>query len=108
MSETDIKKAIQVAIVKLGHRLWVNNCGALKDATGRYVTYGLSPGSSDLIGMTSTGRFLAIEVKEPGSYTKADHLKRQEDFIAMVRLMGGIGFFARSVDEALAQLAAWI
>ena len=47
--------AIQNAI-RLEHgsgpaRLWRNNTGALKDATGRLVRYGLCPGSSDLIGL---------------------------------------------------------
>jgi hypothetical protein len=67
----------------------------LKDRNGTYVRYGLGPGTSDLIGLTSKGRFLSVEVKsESGRATI-----QQVNWIDAVNAMGGIGFFARSVEE---------
>lgn len=43
-------------------RLFRNNVGVLRDKTGAYITYGLCPGSSDIIGW-SAGTFVAIECK---------------------------------------------
>ena len=43
-------------------RLWVNNTGALKTATGHFQRYGLK-GSADILGVSGDGKFVAIEVK---------------------------------------------
>jgi len=102
--------AVQNAI-RLEHgsgpaRLWRNNTGALKDATGRLVRYGLCPGSSDLIGLRTRiiteadlghrfAQFVAIEVKDRGRATP-----EQQAFIAMVQAAGGLAGIARSVDDA--------
>ena len=62
------------------------------------VPYGLAPGSSDLIGWTRDGVFLAIEVKTPrGRLTAA-----QAAFLSAVAASGGRAGCARSEDEALA------
>jgi hypothetical protein len=106
--------AVQNAI-RLEHgsgpaRLWRNNTGALKDATGRLVRYGLCPGSSDLIGLRTRiiteadlghrfAQFVAIEVKDQGRLTE-----QQRAFIAMVQQAGGLAGVAHSVDEARAIL----
>lgn len=87
-------------------RLWRNNTGALKDATGRLVRYGLCPGSSDLIGLRTRiiteadlghrfAQFVAIEVKDRGRLTE-----QQQAFIAMVQQAGGMAGVARSVEDA--------
>ena len=102
--------AVQNAI-RLEHgagpaRLWRNNTGALKDATGRLVRYGLCPGSSDLIGLRTRiiteadlghrfAQFVAIEVKDQGRLTA-----QQQAFITMVQQAGGMAGVARSVDDA--------
>ena len=91
-------------------RLWRNNTGALKDATGRLVRYGLCQGSSDLIGLrtrviteTDLGhrfaQFVAIEVKD-----RAKPTAEQQAFIDMVLQAGGMAGVARSVDDARAIL----
>jgi hypothetical protein len=106
--------AVQNAI-RLEHgtgpaRLWRNNTGALKDAQGRLVRYGLCPGSSDLIGLRTititpdmVGQtlavFTAIEVKDRGRPTP-----EQLAFIAMVQQAGGLAGVARSTDDARAIL----
>jgi hypothetical protein len=102
--------AIQNAI-RLEHgsgpaRLWRNNTGALKDATGRLVRYGLCPGSSDLIGLRTRviteselghrlAQFVAIEVKDGGRLTE-----QQRAFLTMVEQAGGLAGVARSTDDA--------
>jgi hypothetical protein len=106
--------AVQNAI-RLEHgagpaRLWRNNTGALKDAQGRLVRYGLCPGSSDLIGLRTititpdmvgqtVAVFTAIEVKDRGRPTP-----EQLAFIAMVQQAGGLAGVARSTDDARAIL----
>lgn len=97
MTEADIMRSIMIEMSKLGHRLFRNNVGALKDARGRLVRFGLGVGTSDLIGFTSTGRFLAIEVKRPGE----NPTDAQCAFIWGVNKFGGIAFTAHSADEAI-------
>ena len=59
------------------------------------IKFGLCPGSSDLVGMTSTGRFLALEVKsEHGRFRSG-----QQEFLAQVQAMGGIGIVARTLED---------
>lgn len=95
MSESTIMRSIQIAASNEGHRLFRNTVGVLQDRNGKYVRYGLCPGSSDLIGWRADGRFLAIEVK---ANTKATD--EQVAFIDAVRAAGGLAGIAHSVDEA--------
>jgi hypothetical protein len=96
-SEANIQREIMMSLSQAGCLIWRNNVGALKDATGCLVRYGLCKGSSDLIGLTPCGKFLAIEVK--GANGKAT--PEQERFIAAVLAKGGRAGVARSVKEAL-------
>lgn len=119
-SEEGVQDAIRLAAANMGNALWRNNSGALKDATGRLVRYGLgntSPQlnevwkSSDLIGATryvvkpqDVGRTLgvltAIEVKKPGWRGPTDdHEKAQSNFLGTVEGLGGFATFAQSVDD---------
>jgi len=66
----------------------------------RMIRFGLAVGSSDLIGLSPDGQFLAIEVKTPtGRATK-----EQLNFIERVKQAGGLAGIARSPEEALAIL----
>lgn len=64
-------------------RIFRNNVGKLQDLTGRWVQYGLSIGSPDLIGMTraycptcgTSARFVGVEVKTPGKRANPDQRK---------------------------------
>lgn len=87
-------------------RLWRNNTGALKDANGRLVRYGLCQGSADLIGYRTVtitpdmvgqriAVFAAIEVKDRGKPTP-----EQLRFLEVVRAAGGLAGIARSVADA--------
>jgi hypothetical protein len=101
MRESEIQRSIQLELAKIGVRLFRNNTGYLQAKNGQYVHFGLCTGSSDLVGIVPpSGRFLAIEVKtETGKTTK-----EQEAFLNMVNSLGGIGFIARSPEEALQKL----
>ena len=110
MSEIDIMRQIQVALTKAGCRAFRNNTaqgwvgqivshqpGLVVLSNARPLHAGLCIGSSDLIGFTDDGRFLAVEVKtERGRATE-----EQRRFIVVVRQFGGYAGIARSVDDAI-------
>jgi hypothetical protein len=109
MTEMNRLRAIMLGLSTPGVRLFRNNCGALKDAEGRLIRYGVAnPGGSDLIGWRSLtvtpdmigqklAIFVAIEVK--GERTRVtDH---QRNFIGRVKADGGLAGVARTVDDAL-------
>ena len=109
MNEMNRLRSIMLGLSTPGVRLFRNNCGALKDADGRLIRFGVAnPGGSDLIGWRSVtvtpdmvgqkiAVFLAIEVKgERGKATDA-----QINFIGRVKADGGLAGIARCVDDAL-------
>ena len=120
MTETETQRRIQLALSDPDTRLWRNNVGAgwigkaTVESPGRVVlhgprriTFGLAPGSSDLIGLRSVvvtpdmvgervAIFCAVEVKtERGGATK-----EQAAFIDTVQSLGGRAGIARSVADA--------
>ena len=97
MKETDIMRACMLALSEAGCLVWRNNVGVLPDRNGVPIRFGLCVGSSDLIGITPCGRFLAVEVK-----TKTGRVRpEQQRFIDAVIAKGGIAGVARSAEEAL-------
>lgn len=107
MSEQQIQQEIRLQCGKGPVRLWRNNTGRLMDRYGRPVTFGLCPGSSDLIGLRQVvigpehlgqtmAVFAAIEVKAPGGRASPE----QKQFISAIQGFGGIAGIARSVAEA--------
>jgi hypothetical protein len=105
-NEAAVQNRIRLALSRGATRLFRNNTGALKDATGRLVHFGLCKGSSDLIGWKSVvvtpemvgqtvAVFCALEIKDKG---KATVLQRH--FISVVNEAGGVAGVARSVEEA--------
>ena len=106
MKESDISRSIQVALSLQGARVFVNTVGFFETKDGRAVHVGLCVGSSDLIGWTRTGRFLAIEVKtEKGlkEFNRPGKKKDQKNFLKQVNKNSGIGFVAASADSAVRQ-----
>ena len=108
MNENELMKRVQVALSKLGARLFRNNIGTFKSESG-WHQYGLAnPGGSDLIGWTprkitpdmvgqTLAIFTAVEVKsEEGRLTK-----HQRSFIEAVQQSGGIAVCARSIEQAV-------
>lgn len=108
MSEAAIVSAVRAAFSNGDARLWRNNVGVLQDRTGAFVTYGLCPGSSDLIGYRSVvitpsqvgqrvAIFCALEGKRDAA---AKPTKLQRQFLSVVRDAGGIAGVFSSVAEA--------
>lgn len=111
--ETKIQRAIMLKLSEAGCLIFRNETSGawvgkkihqagqqvtLSDA--RMIRFGLAVGSSDLVGLTPSGRFLAIEVKtKTGRATK-----EQLNFIEQVNKHGGRAGIARSPEEALSIL----
>lgn len=110
-TEQQTQQEIRLACSTGPARLWRNNVGKLLDQRGRMVTFGLCPGSSDLIGYRSVtitpdmvgqqvAVFAAVEVKSATGRPTAE----QTAFVEHVRAAGGRAGIARSVAEAEAIL----
>lgn len=117
-SEGAAQNAIRLEAAAKGGRLWRNNVGALIDARGVPVRYGLANDSaavnkvvksSDLIGCVPVvvtpsmvgctfGQFTAREVKHPGwRYAGTDREVAQLRFLELVVSLGGNAGFATGV-----------
>lgn len=100
MTEAQIQSAIHRAIgSRPDCRLFRNHAGKVQDRSGRWHTFGLAPGSADLIGWCR-GKFLSIEVKTEAGRVKPE----QQRWMDAVNQHGGIAFVARSVAEAETKL----
>lgn len=108
--ETKIQRAIMLALSEAGCLVFRNETsgawvGKVIHKAGQQVTlenaklikFGLTVGSSDLIGLTASGQFFAIEVKTPTGKTT----KEQQNFIKQVKGNGGLAGVARSPADAL-------
>lgn len=95
MKEGNISKLVHMEASKHGAVLFRNHVGGFYDKDGRFHKTGLCKGSSDLIGWTKDGFFLAIEVKKD----KGKVSPEQQNFIDRVNEAGGIGFIARSPED---------
>lgn len=97
MKESDILRACMIALSEAGCTVWRQNVGVLRNENGVPIRFGLCVGSSDLIGITPEGRFLAIETKTAKGRIRPE----QQRFIDAVRAKGGIAGIARSPEDAL-------
>lgn len=108
--ETAIQNRIRLALSEAGCLIFRNEVGtfwagrvlhrAADQVTlggARPIPCGLCVGSSDLIGLSPDGRFLAVEVKT----AKGRPTKEQTNFIEQVKRAGGIAGIARSPEQAL-------
>lgn len=111
-SESLVIQEIEAGHAELGYRLFRNNSGAFKDATGRLVRFGLGNRSarsckrmksSDFIGFRIVdGKpiFASIECKKKG-WTKPinEHERAQARWLHAVNLAGGIGRFVTCLED---------
>lgn len=108
-SETDVQNLCRIRAQELGAVLWRNNVGAMKDARGIPVRFGLANDSArlneqlksaDLIGIWH-GRFVSIECKEPGwvHSVMRSHESAQMSWAHLVRMYGGLSGFATHPDH---------
>ncbi len=129
-AETGVVKDLMVHGSELGAVLYRNNTGKLPDANGRWVEFGLCPGSSDIIGPQpvvitqemvgmTVGVFVAAECKVPegmtedemfawalsGAMNKAKrHALEQVQFLRVIRANGGKAGITRNREEMAALL----
>lgn len=103
MREAVLQDAIRLALAEVpGLVIWRNNVGVgTVGHSQAKVRFGLSVGSSDLIGIVrmedGTGRFVALEVKtDKGALSPA-----QRQWLQLVRSLGGFAEVVRSPAEAL-------
>ena len=106
-AETAIQEAVRLALgAEVDLVLWRNSTGQTEEwsAKGgvRHMRYGLAKGSADLVGILAPhGRLVALEVKTPTGRVAPE----QEQWLALVRRMGGFACVVRSVADARAALA---
>jgi hypothetical protein len=112
-SEADVQRAIIQYLRIIGAVVIRVNSGAMQ-VGDRYVRFNSEDGCSDLVASVG-GRFVAVETKRPG-WTAAPPTSRDERrkareaaqraFIDRVNRSGGLGLFARSVEDVAAALRA--
>lgn len=97
MTEAELLKHCMLEVAKCGAWAWRNNRGMFLSLDGnRKQRAGLQvDGSSDLIGFTADGKFLAIEVKTETGRVSLE----QQRFIDLVNKNGGVAFVARSIQD---------
>jgi hypothetical protein len=107
VTEQQIQQHIRLALSRGPVRLYRNNTGTLRDASGRPVQFGLAVGSADLIGWTTrtitpdmvgqqVAVFTSIEVKSASGRLRPE----QRQWLEAVQAAGGIAGVARSVEDA--------
>ena len=105
--ESELQNKIRLKLSKLGFKVFRNNTGAWKHPSGRWISYGLCEGSSDVIAFKKVkikpsmiGKdiaiFCAIETKSP---TKSKTTEKQKNFITVVRESGGFACIVRSEND---------
>lgn len=115
MKEKTLQSKIQIALGKIGCRMFRNQVGTYRLKDGRVISSGLCKGSSDLIGITPykiknsdvgkvIGVFTAVEVKTPGGRVR----KMQENFINFVRATGGIAMISHDVESPVQRIKALV
>ena len=102
MTETQLVRVCIEYLTMRGHFVWRNNTGATRlsytnkagDERYRVVRAGLR-GSSDILGITKTGQFLAVECKV--GYNKTTDI--QNLFLEQIRVRGGLAIVAYDLPD---------
>ena len=113
-SETDTLQRIRVRAAEMGYGMYRNNSGVLKNDAGTPVRYGLGNDSAklnkvwksgDLVGIGPGGVFVMLDAKHPG-WTAPNDDRSRAQWAAMLEIvnMGGLAFFATSVDDYIRQI----
>jgi hypothetical protein len=101
MTESDLVQAILLTFgARPDCRIWRANTGAMRDASGRVIRFGV-PGQADISGLLApTGQRLEIECKSRTGRQSPEQVAWQ----AMIERHGGIYILARSLDDVRAVL----
>lgn len=97
MNESDLMRAVMIALSAEGHQVFRGNVGMFYTKDGRPVRSGLPVGFSDLFGFTADQRPFFIEVKTATGRIRPE----QTAFLDAMRKRGAIAGVARSVAAAL-------
>lgn len=106
--EQDLVKVIIDYLNLKGHFVWRNNTGAFKGQyfrkrdskmVERFHRYGL-PGSSDILGISKYGKFIAIECKMVGNSLTP----LQQNFLQQIADRDGNAIVAVSLDDVIREL----
>jgi hypothetical protein len=109
--ESDVLAGCLLYLKLKGVWCWRQNQGAIPLAGGGYRRFNGLKGLADILGIlpcrlrvgegeVTIGRLLAVEVKRPGGKARPE----QEEFLAKVNELGGLGLCVRSVAELEQQL----
>ena len=107
IKESEVQSRIRSILDRLGFKTYRNNTGAWKHSSGRWISYGLCEGSSDIIAFkkikikeSMVGKnlalFCAIETKRP---KKSTTTSKQKEFIKDVEKAGGFACIVSSESE---------
>lgn len=95
VSESAIVNACMKWLLLHGCYCWRNNSGAYKpEGTSRFIRYGLR-GSADILGITPSGRFIAVECKQKGN----KQTEYQIEFQERITQKSGIYIVAYGTDD---------
>ena len=94
----------EVAGAWVGQKVGTTSKGDIILRNARFIEFGLCTGSSDLIGWTPTGRFLAVEAKTKTGRATIE----QRNFIDRVNAAGGCAGICRSADDALQLISPYL
>ena len=97
MNESDLMRAVMIALSAEGHQVFRGNVGMFYTKDGRPVRSGLPVGFSDLFGFTADQRPFFIEVKTATGRIRPE----QTAFLDAMRKRGAIAGVVRSVAAAL-------
>lgn len=104
MLERDVQRACLDWLKAKGVFHWRQNQAAVPLGGGGFRKFNGLLGVSDILGVLDGGRFLAIEVKQPGKKPT----KEQEAFLTRVNELGGVGICVHSLDELEAELGQYV
>lgn len=89
-----------IAYLKInGHYVWRQNTGGMYDSHKRFIKFGFK-GISDIIGVASDGRMIAVECKVGNNKPT----QFQTDFLEEIKRHGGIAILAYSLDDVISNL----
>jgi len=100
--ETKLKKQIKRLLAKTpGVTIWSNPNGRAKYQWGAWVSYGLTTGAADLIGLYAPhGRFIAIETKVGRNKQSPEQIEFQVE----IEAHGGVYILAYDLENVLERL----
>ena len=86
----------------VGCFVWKQNQGGMK-TENRFIKFAHVDGISDIIGISPSGRFIAVECKQPGKKPTA----KQQGFLDVIKDLKGFAAVVHGLDELEAAYLAF-